>query len=153
MPSQASSFITPSKKQTTHQKLHLISTPTTFAPVTTNLLGKLQAEANKEDPNTLVDVKPPDLFIKIKLPDSFSNKDKDALIKELVIQEYTATFASESACKKSSHYFSYRDINTQHSNDIKPTVRKIKDKKDSFLHGLFQFHHACEQLHGWESAT
>jgi hypothetical protein len=147
MPSQAESFITPSKnKQTTHQKLHFGSMPTTFAAVTTNLLCKHQTEADEEDPDPLVDVKLLD-FSKIKLPNSFSNKDKDALIKELAIQ-YTATFASESAFKMSLHYVSYKDIDAQHSNDIKPMNTKIKDNKDSFLHGLFQFYCTREQLHG-----
>jgi hypothetical protein len=52
-------------------------------------------EPDEEDPDPLVDVKLPD-FSKIKFPDSFSNKDKDALmIKEsLAIQYAAATFAS-----------------------------------------------------------
>ena len=66
--------------------------------------------------------------------------------------QYAATIASESA-RKSLHHVSYKDIDAQHSNDIKPIDVKIKDDVDSFLNGLFQFCRAREQLRGWESAT
>jgi hypothetical protein len=48
---------------------------------------------------------------------------------------------------------SFKDIETQHSNDVKPIADPIKDNQESFLSGLFQFRRAREQFRGWDSAT
>ena len=45
------------------------------------------------------------------------------------------------------------NIKTQCSYDVKLIDNIIKDMMDSFLQGLFQFCHVCEQLQGWMSAT
>jgi hypothetical protein len=65
---------------------------------------------------------------------------------------YAATIASETL-RSSTPKFSFKDIKTQHANDIKPIDELIKDETDSFLTGLFQFRCVREQFRGWESAT
>jgi hypothetical protein len=77
-------------------------------------------------------------------------RDKKELLDKMAIQ-LTTTLASKSACK-SSHHISYKDIDAQHWNNIKPINIKIKDDVNSFLNGLFQFCRACKELRGWESA-
>jgi hypothetical protein len=60
--------------------------------------------------------------------------------------------ASESL-RSSTPKFSFKDIETQNANDVKPIDELIKDNTNSFRTGLFQFRHVCEQFCGWESAT
>ena len=150
MPAQANLFVSMAKrKKATSTKLHPASTPMTFTAITNNLLCKFNMIEEDED-QPAITVKLPD-FSQVKLPDSMTKKDKKLFLEKMAVQ-YATTIASESA-RKSLHHVSYKDINAQHSNDIKPIDVKIKDNVDSFLNGLFQFHHAREQLHGWESAT
>jgi hypothetical protein len=142
-------FISPAKtcKKMTRTKLHPGSTHTTFATV--NLLRKLNTVKDDEEKHAIT-IKLPD-FSQVQLPDSMNAHDKKEFLDKMAIQ-YAATLSSESA-RKSSHHVSYKDIDAQHSNDIKAIDVKIKDDVDSFLNGLFQFCRACEELRGWESAT
>jgi hypothetical protein len=151
MPTQADLFVSPAKsrKKLTRTKLRPGSTPTTFAAVTTNLLRKLNTVEDDED-TPAIKITLPD-FSQIQPPDGMTARDKKELLDKMAIQ-YAATYASESA-RKSSCHVSYKDIDAQHSNDIKPIDVKIKDDADSFLNGLFQFRRAREELRGWESAT
>jgi hypothetical protein len=55
--------------------------------------------------------------------------------------------------RKSTPKISFKDIKTQHTNDMKPIADPIKDNQESFLSGLFQFRRAREQFCGWDSAT
>jgi len=133
MPTQADLFVTPKRKKTLRTKLRPGSTPTTYAAVTTNLLKRLSMSDTNDEP-TSINITLPD-FSQVKLPDSLRECDKKSLLEKMAIQ-YATTIASESARKKSRHV-SYKDIDAQHSNDIKPIDAPIKDDVDSFLNGLF----------------
>jgi hypothetical protein len=150
MPTVADLFVSPAKarRKLTCTKLCPGSTPTTFAAVTTNLLRKLNTVEDDEE-KPAITIKLPD-FSQVQLPDSMNARDKKEFLNKMAIQ-YAATLASKSACKSSCHV-SYKDIDTQHSDDIKPIDVKIKDDIDSFLNGLFQFRQAHKELRVWESA-
>jgi hypothetical protein len=90
-------------------------------------------------------------FTKINFPDDFSASEKKKMISQMTIH-FAASVASESVRPKTPK-FSFKDIETQHANDVKPIDDPIKDSAESFLKGLFQFRRVREQSRGWESVT
>jgi hypothetical protein len=148
MPTQAM-FTTPQGKHRPRTKLRSSSTPTTFSLITKNLM-KTFASEDAPTPPVLDNITCPD-FSNTKFPDDFTAADKKKAIVQMSVN-YAATIASESL-RKSTPKFSFKDIETQHANDVKPIDELIKDNTDSFLTGLFQFRRVREQFRGWESAT
>jgi hypothetical protein len=148
MPTQAM-FTTPQGKHRPRTKLRSSSTPTTFSLITKNLMKTFILE-DAPTPPVLDNITCPD-FSNTKFPDDFTAADKKKAIVQMSVN-YAATIASESL-RKSTPKFSFKDIETQHANDVKPIDELIKDNTDSFLTGLFQFRRVREQFRGWESAT
>jgi len=142
-------FVTPAKGNQVRKKFRASATPTTYGAITKNLLKTFrQLDAPEAVPPVNVDL--PD-FSKVTFPDNITDAEKKKIISKMAV-EFAATLASDAA-RAATPKVSFRDIETQHTNDIKPIDDPIKDTVDSFLQGLFQFRRVREQFRGWTSAT
>jgi hypothetical protein len=148
--STQATFTTPKRKHRPATKLHSTSTPTTFSLITKNLMKNFAVEEEAPPVPVFDTITYPD-FSKVAFPATFTPSEKKKLIGQMTVQ-YAATVASESVRPKTPK-FSFKDIETQHANDVKPIDDPIKDNAESFLTGLFQFRRIREQFRGWESAT
>jgi hypothetical protein len=144
-------FTTPKKKQRARTKLRTIASPTTFSAITKNLIRNFGSD---NPPPDLADLVIPDFSQQVQLPNDFSLEERKSVIKEMT-SRFATTMASEKARALAPKMptISFKDYETQHVNDIKPIEVPIKDNANSFIAGLFQFHHAPQQFRGWESAT
>jgi hypothetical protein len=149
MPTQAA-FTTPTRKNRPATKLLSSSTPTTFRLITKNLMKNFAVEEEAPPVPVFANITYPD-FSQVSFPADFTPSEKKKLIGQMTVQ-FAATVASDSIRPKTPR-FSFKDIETQHANDIKPIDDPIKDNAESFLTGLFQFRRIREQFRGWESAT
>ena len=150
MPTQPQAFLTPKRKKNGNlrTKISAASTPKTFPAITKNLLRIFAEDAPTMTPTA--DVQVPD-FSGVKFPTDMTAAAKKEIIEKMALQ-YAASWATESM-RKSTPKISFKDIETQHANDVKPIADPIKDTQNSFLSGLFQFRRAREQFRGWDSVT
>lgn len=150
MPTQPQAFLTPKRKQNGNlrTKISAASTPKTFPAITKNLLRIFAEDAPTMTPTA--DVHIPD-FSGVKFPSDMTAAAKKEIIEKMALQ-YAASWATKTM-RKSTPKISFKDIETQHANDVKPIADPIKDTQNSFLSGLFQFRRAREQFRGWDSVT
>jgi hypothetical protein len=142
-------FITPAKGNQVRKKLHASATPTTYGAITKNLL-KMFRQLDVSDEVSPINVDLPD-FSKVTFPDNITDAEKKKIISKMAVK-FAAILASNAA-RAATPKVSFRDIEMQHTNDIKPIDDPIKDTVDSFLQRLFQFRRVREQFHGWTSTT
>jgi hypothetical protein len=142
-------FTTPARGNATRKKFRPVDTPTTYGAITKNLLKTFRKLDVEDTPPTL-NVTLPD-FTNVQFPESINDAEKKKIISKMAV-EFAATLANDTA-RASTPKVSFRDIETQHANDVKSIDEPIKDNVDSFLQGLFQFRRVREQFRGWTSAT
>jgi hypothetical protein len=121
----------------------------TFGAITNNLIRHFGQQVD-DSPLVLDNIKFPN-FSQVIFPDDTTPTEKKKMIKKMTMNN-AGMVPCESLCTKTPK-FSFKDIKTQHANDIKPIPDLIKDDTNSFITSLFQFHCTREQFCGWESAT
>ena len=146
----SNAFVSPAKGNQPRTKLHHMNKPCTYSAITKNLLKSFCQTDPVIKTLTIKLESFPD-FMKLPFPPGLSQAQKDKIVHNSLIM-LTANLATNIA-KSSSPKVSFHDIEMQHTKDIMLINGLIKDTVDSFLQGLFQFRHACAQLHGWTSTT